>query len=126
MDDVIVVITCEPMVQGVRIAYERLKSQCIASNMAEPKLLNLPCEDPYESIKMIRDEIMKTPRHSIILEIGAGLRILPIYAMIALKIIDKPYTIHYIPEPGTAPQIIITETYIATVTTGITNIENKS
>lgn len=40
-----------------------------------------------------------------ILEAGASLRILPVYAMIALEILGKPYTIHYLPESGMTPQM---------------------
>lgn len=125
MNDKIVVLTCKPAAPGVKAAYSNLSSQCIINRMAQPILLELSCEEPYDSIKSIEEIVSSEEYDEIILEVGAGMRIITHYAVIALTILKKPYTIHYIPEPGTFKEVTIPAKYIEVVQTKLTPIEKQ-
>ncbi len=127
IDDKIIILTCRPAVVGVKAAFEQLKSQCIVNKIAEPLLLELPCGDPYESIIMIKEKLRGETINDaeVIVGVGGGLRILSHLATIALTILDKPYTIHYVPEAGAFKEYRIPEQYIETIMHKLTKIEQE-
>ncbi len=95
--DRLLVVSCKPLVGGVRRAFDGLKASCSRQDLPEPGLLEVDCSRFYESIAEVRKELGKHEGELILL-LGAGLRILSHMLEVAVLVSGRPFKIYYEPE----------------------------
>ena len=121
--DRIVVLTCKPLVGGVKRAYESLRALCTTQGFPDPDLVELECSSFYQSFRAVYSRLLDLDAEEDVLEVGAGLRILGYTAMLALLRLGRPFKVHYEPEAGSLnPQEIPWE-FIEVVIRGLSPSE---
>lgn len=98
--DVVLIITCEPVVGGVKSAYESLVSLSTRQGFPQPRLISLNCNDFYSSMRALKRVLGEYSEGDLYFCAGGGLRSLTILILTTLVSIRKPFTIHYEPEAG--------------------------
>ncbi|MEM1732955.1 MAG: CRISPR-associated CARF protein Csa3 [Desulfurococcaceae archaeon] len=97
-NDVLLVLSCIPILGGVRTAIENLAGLARRQGLPDPQVVELECSNLYHSLRHLRGVLKKYLSNDIVLIAGGGLRALTIIAIIALISYKKPFTIHYEPE----------------------------
>ncbi|WP_276813777.1 CRISPR-associated CARF protein Csa3 [Desulfurococcus amylolyticus] len=104
--DRLLVVSCKPLVGGVRRAFDGLKASCSRQDLPEPGLLEVDCSRFYESIAEVRKELGKHEGELILL-LGAGLRILSHMLEVAVLVSGRPFKIYYEPESEGGERVLI-------------------
>jgi len=125
LNDEVIVFTCEPMHGGVRRAFESLRAFCIKQGFPEPESEVLECSDFYESFKHVRRVLEKFRDVEVVVEVGAGLRILGQIITATLLFLGKEFTLHYEPEGGVGEPVTVPKEFFSLIIKEPTDFEKK-
>lgn len=96
--DILLVLSCTPIIGGVRTAIDNLTGLARRQGLPEPIVVELECNDFYGSLKRLREILGRYLSYETVFIAGGGLRALTILIILALISYEKPFTIHYEPE----------------------------
>ncbi|MEM1767883.1 MAG: CRISPR-associated CARF protein Csa3 [Desulfurococcaceae archaeon] len=99
-NDIVYVITCEPVSGAVKRAFDSLIALTSRQGFPQPLLIELDCNSFYASVKKVRDVLKKHESDEIILCTGGGLRALTLITLLSLISLKRVFTLHYEPETG--------------------------
>lgn len=125
-EDYILVITCQPVGAGTRIAYESLRARTIDLGYGEPFLLPLECNEPATAMKTLWEAIEEKTCSEIIIDISGGMRILSAITILTLLLKNKAFTIYYQPESGTFEETHIPREITQLIINPLTKIEKQT
>lgn len=125
INDRVIVFTCGPMHGGVKRAFESLKAFCVKQGFPEPEPEVLECSDFYESVRRVRRVLEGLRDVEVVVEIGAGLRILGHIMTIALIFLGREFTMHYEPEGGMGEPVTIPKEFFSLIIKEPTDFEKK-
>lgn len=123
--DVVYAVTCKPVVGAVKKAFDTLVALSGKQGFPPPMLVDLDCNNFYDSIRVIRGIVKRHESNDMVLCIGGGLRALTLITLIALIASEKPFTLHYEPEAGTG-EFTIDQKFFLNIFRKLSGIEKKT
>jgi CRISPR locus-related DNA-binding protein len=123
--DLVLVVTCLPMVSAVKRAWESLRALSSKQGLPEPRLLELSCEDFYEAFRQLRRALSELPGGDVYFCAGGGLRILTLLAICAFAALRKPFAVYYEPEAEGARPLLIPREFFENTYRGLGRLEER-